>query len=141
MVFHVDWYHGSVQVWVFLPFLQYFKQFNVFGDIPELQIWQLYESYEKYPPCMPELCWSNALIGYPIFTNLASTFKSPLNHLKSLFHEMPNLALDTDRENKRTRFFSSWAYLSWYLERHMKKRTSFFHISILDLWCESERNF
>ena len=92
-------------VWLFLPFLQYFKQFNVFGDIPELQIWQLYESYEKYPPCMPELCWSNALIGYPIFTDLASTFKSPLNHLKSLFHEMPNLALDTDRENKRTRFF------------------------------------
>ena len=81
-------------VWLFLPFLQYFKQFNVFGDIPELQIWQ---SYEKYPPCMPELCWSNALIGYPIFTDLASTFKSPLNHLKSLFHEMPNLALDTDR--------------------------------------------
>ena len=83
-------------------------------------------SHEKYPPRMPKLCWCNALIGYPIFTDLASTFKSPLNHLKSLFHEMPNLALDTDRENKRTRFFFFLSLPQLIPRASHKKRHHFF---------------
>ena len=77
-------------------------------------------SHEKYPPRMPKLCWCNVLIGYPIFTDLASTFK------KSLFHEMPNLALDTDRENKRTRFFFFLSLPQLIPRASHKKRHHFF---------------